>query len=233
MSIYVVGATHNMFPELDEGREKFLIDTKHEGENIDSLNPWYCELTGLYHLWKNGDSYYVGLEHYRRFFCSARHPKRRMAVDEATEILGKADMIVTEYNHGPKYCALDWFRDSKYLGHLDRFLAVLPETDRKGFTAYLKLHTLIQCNMFIGKRPVMERWCNYIFPLLEAYSKVEPLTEANRRMPGYFAEHIFGYWLMKEEVPMFETAKAEIEYIERGGMAPAPVKYVKWTSGRA
>lgn len=233
MSIYVVGATHNMFPELDEGREKFLVNVNHEGDNIDSLNPWYCELTGLYYLWKNSDAYYVGLEHYRRFFCSAKHPKQRMKVDEAMEILNKADMIVTEYNHGPKYCALDWFRDSKFMKHLEKFLEVLPETDRKEFNAYLRLHTLIQCNMFIGKRPVMERWCNYIFPLLEAYAKVEPLTKENGRMPGYFAEHIFGYWLMKEGISLFETAKTEIEYIERGGVAPAPVKYVKWVSGRA
>ena len=233
MSIYVVGATHNMFPELDEGREKFLVNVNHEGDNIDSLNPWYCELTGLYYLWKNSDAYYVGLEHYRRFFCSAKHPKQRMKVDEAMEILNKADMIVTEYNHGPKYCALDWFRDSKYLKHLEKFLEVLPEHDRKEFNAYLRLPTLIQCNMFIGKRPVMERWCNYIFPLLEEYAKVEPLTAENGRMPGYFAEHIFGYWLMKEGIPLFETAKTEIEYIERGGVAPAPVKYVKWVSGRA
>ena len=228
MSIYVVGATHNMFPELDEGREKFLVDIKHEGDNIDSLNPWYCELTGLYHLWKNNDAYYVGLEHYRRFFCSTKNPKQRMKTDEAAEILEKADMIVTEYNHGPKYCALDWFRDSKYLRHLDKFMSVLTEYDRKNFGYYLKQHTLIQCNMFIGKRPVMERWCEYIFPLLEAYSKIEPLTDANRRLPGYFAEHIFGYWLAKKKVPLFEAVKAEIEYIERGGMAPAPVKFVKY-----
>lgn len=233
MSIYVVGSTHNMFPELDGGRDKFLVDVKHDGDNIDYLNPWYCELTGLYYLWKNSDAYYVGLEHYRRFFSSAQTPKHRMEMSEAIEILKKADMIVTEYSHGPSYCAMDWFRDSGFMPHLENFLAVLTAHDRNEFKAYLKLHTLIQCNMFIGKRPVMERWCKYIFPLLRAYAEREPLTEKNGRMPGYFAEHIFGYWLMKESIPLFETVKTEIEYVERGGAAPAPVKYVKWVSGKA
>lgn len=50
MKIYVVGNSKNKFLSLDNIREKFLIDQKHEEENIDFLNPWYCELTGLYYL---------------------------------------------------------------------------------------------------------------------------------------------------------------------------------------
>jgi len=225
MSIYVVGDTKKMFPELDEGREKFLTDVPHDGPNIDRLNKWYCELTGLYHLWKNSDAFYVGLEHYRRFFVSTKHPKMRMGVGEAQEILEKCDMIVTEYSHGPRYSALDWFRDSKYLEHLEKFMDVLDERDRMGFSQYLRRHELIQCNMFIGKRPVMDRWCRFIFPVLSMYDMHWPPSESNRRMPGYFAEHFFGYWLERERVPLFKAPKCEIEYVERGGMREAPVGY--------
>lgn len=54
MKIYVVGSSENKFLPLDNIREKFLIDEKHEGDNIDFLNPWYCELTGLYYWKTNG-----------------------------------------------------------------------------------------------------------------------------------------------------------------------------------
>ena len=171
MAIIVVGSTKNMFPEMDEGREKFLIDVPHKGENIDRLNPWYCELTGLYYLWKNSSAFYVGLEHYRRFFASTKRAKSRMDIAEAQEILENCDMIVTEYCHGPKYTALDWFKDSKFIYHLDKFVDILDDDDKTGFKEYLVRHSLIQCNMFIGKRPVMDRWCRYIFELLAKYKK--------------------------------------------------------------
>ena len=51
--IYVVGSSKTKFLPLDGIREKFLVDVDHDGDNIDSLNPWYSELTGMYYLWKH------------------------------------------------------------------------------------------------------------------------------------------------------------------------------------
>ena len=65
--IYVVGSTKNKFRRLDNLREKFFVDQPHNGDNIDRFNPFCCELTGLYYMWKHGDDEIVGLEHYRRY----------------------------------------------------------------------------------------------------------------------------------------------------------------------
>ena len=91
MKIYVVGSSKNNFLPLDNIREKFLIDQKHEGDNIDFLNPWYCELTGLYYLWKHCDDDIVGLEHYRRYFVNGKG--NLLSENEIRNILKNYDVI--------------------------------------------------------------------------------------------------------------------------------------------
>lgn len=90
MKIYVVGSSKNKFFKLDESREKFLIDKPHEGDNIDNVNPWYCEMTGLYYLWKHVDDEIVGLEHYRRYMTNANKP---ITEAEAKTLLENYDLL--------------------------------------------------------------------------------------------------------------------------------------------
>ena len=44
------------------------IQPDNEGDNISEENGYYCELTATYWLWKNVDSDYKGICHYRRVF---------------------------------------------------------------------------------------------------------------------------------------------------------------------
>ena len=95
MKIYVVGSSKNNFLPLDNIREKFLIDQKHEGDNIDKLNPWYCELTGMYYMWKHCNDDIVGLEHYRRYFVNKNN--QLLNENEIRTILETNDVIMYRY----------------------------------------------------------------------------------------------------------------------------------------
>ena len=46
------------------------------GDNISDKNREYCELTVMYHAWKNINADHYGFCHYRRFFCTDESVKR-------------------------------------------------------------------------------------------------------------------------------------------------------------
>lgn len=220
MSIYVVGSTKNIFPELDEGREKFLVDIPHDGDNIDHLNPWYCELTALYHLWKNSKADIVGLEHYRRFFASPTKTKKRLTKDEANEILKDHDIIMCTYRHARNYSAYKWFCDSRKSNDLHAFIKILNDTSAglgDAFFKYLNRRELRQCCMFITRKPIIDSYCEWLFPKLAAFDKQIGIGDNNKRIDGYFAEHIFGLWAELAQLKVYDCTKVEMHFLVRSG----------------
>ena len=59
----------------DISKVKFGIQQDNVNENISYKNPLYCELTGIYWLWKNVDSKYKGVMHHRRFLSVDKETK--------------------------------------------------------------------------------------------------------------------------------------------------------------
>ena len=49
-------------------KQELGIQKDSEGDNISCYNPYCCELSATYWLWKNVEADYYGLCHYRRFF---------------------------------------------------------------------------------------------------------------------------------------------------------------------
>lgn len=53
-------------------REDIGIQRDSDGDNISSHNPYFCEMSAVYWLWKNTEADYKGLFHYRRFLTFDR-----------------------------------------------------------------------------------------------------------------------------------------------------------------
>lgn len=199
MKIYVVGSSKNKFLPLDNIREKFLIDQKHEGDNIDFLNPWYCELTGLYYLLKHVDDKIVGLEHYRRYFLGKNCTV--LNEEEIKNILTDYDIICAKEhypNRNGSYI-FTWPIRNGEKTHFLQFIATLKnlygDDVAKYFNDFLYGTWHCQGNLMIGKKEIIEKYLDWLFNTLLEYNKTVKLTENTRRINAYISEFFFGAWL--------------------------------------
>ena len=199
MKIYVVGSSKNRFLPLNNIRQKFLIDQRHEGENLDFMNPYFCELTGLYHLWKNVDDDIVGLEHYRRYFVNKRN--QLLSENEIKDILKNNDIICIRANYSYKRPPKSWLIQNGKWREMQKFLAFIKvyvgEDYHNACVRHLNGNWHALGNMFIGKKEVIDEYCEFIFDLTMKYHEAEIYCDRKlpKRILGYFTEFLFGAWL--------------------------------------
>lgn len=136
------------------------------GDNISELNPFYCELTGQYWIWKNDhETENVGCCHYRRYFINDK--KEFMSVAEIEDILKETDILAA--------CIEDprTWRELYGAGHniedLYTLGQVIREQDPKAYNVFeglLDSHTVCFGNMYAMKKTVFDEYMSWLFPIL-------------------------------------------------------------------
>nr|WP_300839108.1 DUF4422 domain-containing protein [uncultured Acetatifactor sp.] len=180
------------------------------GDNISEKNRKYCELTALYWMWKHDTSRYVGLCHYRRRFgIDAGQIDRLMGAG--------ADFIVTtpivNFLGVKKQYALD--HDLFDWETVEEIISLkCPEYESAMFkvgngTFYYGY------NMFITRKEELDRYCKWLFPILEECEKrigkkQDPYQD---RYIGFLAERLLTVYIEKD--PDLKVAVAEKHYLEK------------------
>lgn len=216
MKIFVISHKKYNFPKCDYYvplKVGVTTDNVSENElhdamldNIAYLNPYFCELTAAYWIWKNIDHDIVGLVHYRRYFSSKGSKLKIkdegiLSSDEIQCILSDFDIIVPKkrnyyittiknhYIYAHKKSDFHILREviiNKYPGYIDSFDIVMN-------SSCLSLY-----NMFIGKKYIIDKYFSWLFPLL---FELEPIIDYKsydsyqRRVFGFMAERLFNVWL--------------------------------------
>ena len=215
MDIRVVVAAHKPYWMPDdpmylpvqvgaEGHDRLGFQPDNEGENISAKNANYCELTGLYWAWKNLPCDYLGLTHYRRQFTLHRVWKNRFNVltrEQAARRLAEADVILPTPRNYRIETNYSQYAHAHHAVDLDTTRAILAERHPEYLDAFdrsMKSTTGHRFNMFIMRRAVLDRYCEWLFDVLFELEKrldISGYSENDRRVFGFVSERLLDVWL--------------------------------------
>lgn len=222
MKIFVV--THKQIDDKNTSiRQKIKVGNSIEntdyindnsGNNIADKNPYYCELTALYWIWKNSKEDIVGLEHYRRKFCGSKSIFSYKLLNEKRirKYLKSVDLIVPPFSKHDQ-CLIDVYKSGEKIGNhvakdIDLTEEVVKEIYPEDYDSFKDFfynkNISTSYNMFIGKKEVMDKYCKWLFGLFESLENklgdYKSRQGNQKRVFGYLSERLFGYYIYKEHI---------------------------------
>lgn len=220
MNIKILVATHkeysmpkdSMYIPIQVGKELSSLSLPwigdNTGEHISSKNPNYCELTALYWAWKNLDSDYIGLAHYRRHF--ALHKPWIFCKDKFPYVINSTNVenilkttpvilpkqrnyfIETNYSH---------FVHAHPAESLELTKKILEETYPDYMISYeqvMKRTKAHRFNMMIMKKEIFDAYCDWLFDILfklEQQLDISAYNDYNKRIFGFISERLLDVYI--------------------------------------
>lgn len=203
--------TDNMYKTLHVGRA-LSQDLGYQGDdtkdNISNKNKSYCELTGLYWLWKNYKCDIIGICHYRRFFLEKERFLTKTYIEDT---LKKYDIIVPECTmvvegkslkeqYCVKHCKEDW--------------EICRQVISERCPEYLNAFDIMQesrliniCNMLIAKKEIYDEYCEWLFDILFEVEKrinMDNKDDYQKRVIGFLSERLLKVWLIAKDYKVKE-----------------------------
>ena len=197
------------------------------GDNISIRNWNFGTQTGLYWAWKNLDSDYKGLVHYRRYFVGKNYKKGDMLGSVITEnemkpLLKKYKVFVPKKR---KYYIETLYSHYAHT-HDESHLKITEDIIKKDCPEYLDAFNKVMkrkwgymFNMMILEKSLMDDYCSWLFNIL--FQAVECIDKSNlsafdSRFCGRISEIMFDVWLENK----LQTGKVkpselkELPYVE-------------------
>ena len=176
------------------------------GDNISLRNASFGTQTGLYWMWKNLNTEYKGLVHYRRYFVGTNTDKRDMigsviTYDEIQPMLDRYKIFTPKkrwYVIETLYSHYAHAFDEK---HLKIVQSIIEKDCPEYLPAYhkvLKQRWGYMFNMMILHKDLMDDYCTWLFNILfKTYEQVDTtgMSAFESRFCGRISEILFDVWL--------------------------------------
>lgn len=184
------------------GKEDFGYLSDVAGDNISSKNSSYCELTGMYWLWKNMKCDIIGMCHYRRYFVKDEKLLDKAYIENTIEqfpIIVPSSMAVPDKNLYEQYNRMHYIKDL----HICRSVIqkMYPEY-LLAFDYAMNISFITYANMWITKKEIFDRYCKWLFDILfEAEKEIDisGYDDYHKRVMGFLSERLFRVWLFMQD----------------------------------
>lgn len=212
-----------------EGKEDLGYERDNTGDNISLKNPNFCELTGLYWAWKNLKSDYIGLAHYRRHFKGKKKSKNKfecvLSEKEMNELFKENDIILPKKRNYYIETLYSHYEHTMYIEPLDITGKIIKKKYPKYYSEFellKKRKTAHMFNMFIMKKDIMDKYCEWLFDVLFELEKIvdnSKYDSFHARFYGRVSELLFDVWLNTNgykytEVPVMSMEK--VNWFKKG-----------------
>lgn len=191
-----------------------------DGANISSKNPNYCELTGLYWIWKNDhDSDIVGTCHYRRLFTNNRFSKKISSFlneQQVVEDLREYDLIAPKLYKTKITCYEHLLVSCK-----EKDVIALRDTIKELYPDYLSAYDSVMnskksylLNMMVMNKSLFDEYASFIFDILTNLENKVDLTgytTNEARIFGFLSERLLTVFVKKKELKVKEYRVNNLE----------------------
>ncbi|MDO4797480.1 MAG: DUF4422 domain-containing protein [Coriobacteriales bacterium] len=190
------------------------------GDNISHKNPSFCELTALYWAWKNLQTDWLGLAHYRRHFCARRRGDKRERIatsDDLWHALAQAPIILPKKR---RYYIETTYKQYVHAHH-EEDLATTRSILAEKYPSYLAAYDASmrrtaghRFNMFVMRQDLACEYLAWLFDVLfelEARLDTRAYNDYDRRVFGFVSERLLDPWVETRMVPYAEMPVVNLE----------------------
>lgn len=184
------------------------------GEHISAKNPNYCELTGMYWVWKNIQCDIVGICHYRRFFLKDNNLLTQEFIEKQ---LQKYDVIIPNSRCVDEKDVYDHYGNKHIRNDLDICREVIEEKYPEyipAFDSAMRGILVSIGNMWISKKDIYDKYCEWLFDILFEVERRIDISEYDTyqsRVMGFLSERLFRVWLLMQSLKVSEVTTEQIE----------------------
>lgn len=236
MNLKVIVATHKKYKMPKdacyipvhvgrEGKSDLGYAGDNTGDNISLKNPYYCELTGLYWAWKNLNTDYIGLVHYRRHLSFKTKNKKEpfeniITASEIESLLETTDIILPKKRQYYIENLYDHYAHTLYVEPLDKAGEIIKRDYPKYYAEFEKLQNRTSAHMFnmmIMKKEILDGYCQWIFDIL---GKLEDEVDCSKydgfhsRFYGRISELLLDVYLNTNELSYKEVSFISMEKVD-------------------